>query len=104
MTFTILDLFIDPPLTVARLGGSSMPQDAFVWEAARRGAAITYMDRYLVGHDYLFAVPIVDRHRTKLTFMTVKGRVSKRNLPISCPAHIDLDYTKLPFAASGTWP
>jgi len=31
---TIQDIFIDPPLAIARLGGSSMPQDAYVWVTA----------------------------------------------------------------------
>ena len=31
---TIQDIFIDPPLAIARLGGSSMPQDAYVWVKA----------------------------------------------------------------------
>jgi hypothetical protein len=30
----IRDLFIDPPLAIARLGGSSMPQDAYLWVTA----------------------------------------------------------------------
>jgi hypothetical protein len=30
----IRELFIDPPLAIARLGGSSVPQDAYVWIAA----------------------------------------------------------------------
>jgi hypothetical protein len=31
---TIQDIFIDPPLAIARLGGSSMPQDAYLWVTA----------------------------------------------------------------------
>jgi hypothetical protein len=30
----IRDLFIDPPIAIARLGGSSMPQDAYLWVTA----------------------------------------------------------------------
>ena len=30
----IQDIFIDPPLAIARLGGSSMPQDAYIWVTA----------------------------------------------------------------------
>jgi hypothetical protein len=30
----IRDIFIDPPLAIARLGGSSMPQDAYLWVTA----------------------------------------------------------------------
>jgi hypothetical protein len=31
---TIQDIFIDPPIAIARLGGSSMPQDAYIWVTA----------------------------------------------------------------------
>jgi hypothetical protein len=31
MTDAICDIFIDPPVAIARLGGSSSPQDAFTW-------------------------------------------------------------------------
>lgn len=34
MSVGIRDIFIDPPLAVARLGGSSMPQDAYLWVSA----------------------------------------------------------------------
>ena len=31
MKTVIQELFIDPPLAIARLGGSSIPQDAYSW-------------------------------------------------------------------------
>jgi hypothetical protein len=34
MALTIQDIFVDPPMAVARLGGSSVPQDAYVWVQA----------------------------------------------------------------------
>jgi hypothetical protein len=34
IVLSIQEIFVDPPLAIARLGGSSVPQDAFTWVAA----------------------------------------------------------------------
>jgi len=41
---TIQRIFIDPPIAVARLGGSNAPQDAFEWEVPSLGKGVPLKD------------------------------------------------------------